>query len=265
MIRKSLVILVAPTVVIAAWQSHAVADCAMPAYAGDVLTTRVTKLPADGGILVGWKYDAQATKTASGDASDQATWTISNGKANGNLKLKRVSLAPGLSVYQPAPAPGTLTLADGKGTTLGTFTLDPKAAANAMTAPTVVSVALSETPSRRGSNRRVLATFKDAAPPEAVAVIVYQAPVKTKPVAGNTKQLAAAPVAISFVRIPDTHDKLQELQVFNDAGHCGVLQPGARPPTANEQVTFAWVDAFGRRSPLSAAVVAKAADKTPTP
>ncbi|HPH66110.1 MAG TPA: hypothetical protein PLF40_10215 [Kofleriaceae bacterium] len=265
MIRNSLVMLVAPTVVIAAWQSQAVADCAMPAYAGDVLTTRVTKLPADGGILVGWKYDAHATTPASGDASDQPTWTISNGKANANLKLKRVSLAPGLSVYQPAPAPGTLTLADGKGTALGTFTLDPKAAANAMVAPVALSVALSETPSRRGNNRHVLATFKDAAPPEAVAVIVYQAPVQAKSATAKGAAATTAPVAISFVRIPDSHDQIKEVQVFRDAGYCGVLQPGARPPAANERVAFAWVDAFGRRSPLSAPVVAKAADKTPTP
>ena len=57
--------------------------------------------------------------------------------------------------------------------------------------------------------------------------------------------------------LPDTHDTLTTLDVFQDAGHCGSVVDGGRPPNAGETITFAWVDAFGRVSPKSAPIAAK--------
>jgi hypothetical protein len=237
--------------------STANASCAMPSYGGLVLTTRTTVLPADGGILVGWTYDQKATPSPSGDASDQPTWRAiaskKNVKAKTKIKLTRVALAPGLSVYQPAAAAGTLTLRTAKGNVLGTFSQDATAAKNTMPAPGLTTISLSSTPTFRNSSQHVLAAIATAPPPEAVAVIVYAVGAKT------------APLALSFVRLPDTHDKLLSLEVFEDAGHCGILQPGTRSPLNKEKVALAWVDAFGRVSPLSAPVAAVAAPASTTP
>jgi hypothetical protein len=233
----------------------------VPAYKGDVLTLRDTQVPPDGGILVGWTRSNTADATP-GDASNQPDWTIVPGKSMTHLKLNRTSLAPGLSMYRPAIQgyPGMLTLVGNKGAALGTFTFDPKAKASSMAAPIALSVVLSETrESYRGTDHEVLATFKTAAPNDAVAVIVY------KTFAKRSGKPAAAPIPLSFVRLPDTHDQLTELHVFDDAGHCGVLQPGSRPPAAHEKVAFAWVDAFGRRSPLSESVVAQSSTAKPAP
>lgn len=235
--------------------STANASCAIPSYGGLVLTTRNTNLPADGGILVGWTYDQKAMPTPSGDASDQPTWRVVASKKNvknkAKIKLTRVALAPGLSVYRPAAAAGTLTLSNDKGKVLGTFTPDPAAAKNAMPAPGLTAIALLSTANFRGSSQRVQATLANAPPAEAVAVIVYAL--------GSAK---AAPVALSFVRLPDTHDAMTSLSVFDDAGRCGIVQPGARSPIGNEQVALAWVDAFGRVSPLSPPVAAAATNVT---
>ena len=225
------------------------ACCMMQPRSGVVLTTRDTALPDDGGILVGWRYGGGSpteNDDYSLDSSNQPSWKVQVGKAK-PVGLKRVSLAPGLSVYSPPAGKADFTLVDGKGTALGAFGRNPKAAKNAMPAPAVTSVKLWTVPDFRANDRHALASLKSAPPAEAVAIIVYQV-TKT----GN--------VPISFAVLPDTHDKLTTIEAFQDAGRCGVLQPGARPPANGESIAFAWVDAFGRRSPLSATIKAKATD-----
>jgi hypothetical protein len=81
-------------------------------------------------------------------------------------------------------------------------------------------------------------------PAAAAAVIVYRV---TK--AGNQ--------AISFVTLPDSHDVMPSLEVFADVSHCGGIPDGSTAPMAGESVAFAWVDAFGRLSPLSKTIIAK--------
>lgn len=88
------------------------AKCAMPMFKPVVLTTRDTTLPADGGILVGWQSDYDVGSARDKDPSEQPTWTATAGKAA--VALKRVSLAPGLSVYRPSNAKGVVVLADEK-------------------------------------------------------------------------------------------------------------------------------------------------------
>lgn len=223
------------------------ACCIMQPRSAVVLTTRDTKLPNDGGILVGWRYGGGSPMEAddeSADSSNQPTWKVKRSKTK-SIGLKRVSLAPGLSVYMPTAGKGGFDVVDGEGNLLGSFTRNAKATANALSAPVATSVKLWTAPDFRASDRHAQILLKSAPPTEAVAIIVYQVR-KT----GN--------VPISFAGLPDTHDKLTTLEVFQDAGRCGILQPGARPPNDGETIAFAWVDAFGRRSPLSATIVAKA-------
>jgi len=213
------------------------AKCARTELVPKLLTTRDRNLPADGGVLVGYEnqvYDQSGPHTT-GDPSE-AAWVGKSGK--GKVALARTSLAPGLSVYKPAGS-GAITIENGAGATVGTFTRDPKAAKNTMTAPVAIDVALSVDKNPRWSSRHVNVHLKAAPPAAAAAVIVYS---------GDT--------AISFVTLPDTHDALTTFDAFVDGGHCGSVPDGGRPPTKGEKVTFAWVDAFGRLSPKSAPVAA---------
>jgi hypothetical protein len=222
------------------------ACCMQQPRAAVLLTTRDTKVPDDGGVLVGWRYGGvpRDTDDQYGDTSNQPTWKVKIGKAK-PVALTRVSLAPGLSVYKPPAGKGDFTLVDGKGFGLGKFSYDAKAAKNAMVAPTAEALKVWTVPNFRASDRHAQLTLKSAPPAEAVAIIVYQV--------GKTEN-----VPISFAGLPDTHDKLTTLEVFQDAGRCGSLVPGTRPPTHADNIAFAWVDAFGRVSPLSATIKAKA-------
>src|SRR5678815_3160249 len=83
--------------------------CAQTEEQPKLLTTRDTKLPDDGGFLVGWEttvYKDSAVHVK-GDPSDQAFVAWAGKK---QVALKRVSLAPGLSVYRPAAATGSLVV-----------------------------------------------------------------------------------------------------------------------------------------------------------
>jgi hypothetical protein len=231
---------------------HPIADaaCVPPDYQPVVLTTRDTQIPIDGGILVGWRYPGSISATTeriSGDVTDQPAWKVKAGNAK-PAALTRLALAPGLSVYLPPAGKGAFELLDGKGNTLGTFTHRSKAAKNMLPAPTATTLTLWTGPDVRGGDRHAQITLTSAPPADAVAIIVYH--VTTFPV--NFGELPLA-----FTRLPDTHDQLTSFEVFQDAGRCGMLQPGTRPPTNGENIAFAWVDAFGRRSPLSATIKAK--------
>jgi hypothetical protein len=219
------------------------AKCARTEQRPKVLTTRDTKLPDDGGILVGWENEvySDASDHVKGDPSNQPDWAAFDRKTK--LVLTRVSLAPGLSVYR-VTGKATAVLKSKAGKTLGTFSHDAKAAANAMPPPAVSDVVLSIDDSERWSERHAKATLKVAPPPQAAALVVYAIGPKDN-------------AAISFVTLPDTHDKLLKLDVFDDAGHCGSVVDGSRPPAKGEKLAFAWVDAFGRLSPVGATITAK--------
>lgn len=230
--------------VVALPAADAAAKCARTEQRPVVLTTRDTKLPDDGGILVGWQTetysDANDHVPYDKDPTDQPTWTAQDG-ANKPVALTRTALAPGLSVYVPAKGTGAVILTAKAKQPLGKFTHDPKAAKVALPAPQVASLALVSTQEMRWRERRATATLAAPPPEAAVAIIVYRA---GKP--------------LTFARLPDTHDHLTELETFQDAGHCGSVVFGSEPPAANDKVTFAWVDAFGRLSPQSAAIAAHA-------
>jgi hypothetical protein len=210
------------------------AKCARNLAVPVILTTRDTKLPDDGGVLVGWaaSFD-DATGEMSADPSDQPTWTATAGKTK--VALTRVALAPGLSVYKVGGT-GDVTLAGKQ--PLGTFHHDPKAAASTMAAPALSSMVFVKQKAVRWAERTATAHFKSAPPAAAAAVIVYSVTAN-----GNTP--------IGFATLPDTHDTLTEVDTFHDRGHCDVILDAARPPNPGEKVVVAWVDSFGRLSPTS--------------
>ena len=233
-------ILLGLAIVLAARAAPAHALCIQSGLAPEVLTTRDTTLPPDGGVLVGWTSKSGVQEDPN-DPSNQPTWTATDGKQA--IALKRVSLAPGLSVYLAAGA-GPMILKPKKGPPLGTFKRDPKLAKSTLGAPRPKTLTLASEEIRRGRRTRAVAELLAAPPSLAMAVIVYR-------VVGDT------PTALSFARLPDTHDTLTALDVFEDAGRCTGLPAGSVPPNAGDRIALAWVDAFGRVSPLSAVITAK--------
>ena len=210
------------------------AKCARNVAVPVILTTRDTKLPDDGGVLVGWQPSFDDPSAAmTGDPTDQPTWTATDGKTK--LVLTRVALAPGLSMYK-VTGTGEVTLTAKQ--PLGTFHHDAKAGANTMAAPALSSMVFVKQKAVRWAERTATAHFKSAPPAAAAAVIVYSVTAK-----GNTP--------IGFATLPDTHDTLTEIATFHDRGHCDVLLDSARPPNPGENVVVAWVDSFGRLSPTS--------------
>jgi hypothetical protein len=59
-----------------------------------------------------------------------------------------------------------------------------------------------------------------------------------------------------YAMLPDTHDKLLELEIDRTGGHCGSPRPAGQGALGG-RVTFAYVDTFGRLSPQSAAIDAQ--------
>ncbi len=213
------------------------AKCARAEIQPNLLTRRDTHVPADGGIVVGYTYSHsgdEVEKTNSDDPSD-VIWTARDAKRK-SVPLTRTSLAPGLSVLRPA-GKTAFVVANAAGTQLGSFSHDGKPAAS-MEAPAPKTVRheteASQTMRWAPSTRTILELAK-AAPPEAIAVIVY---------------IAGKPV--TFATLADTHDKELSLDIYHAGGHCGSANPaGSGTVGANSVVTFAYVDGFGRLSPQS--------------
>lgn len=204
----------------------AAASCMQIELAPDLLTTRDTKLPADGGVLVGYTFRSHDLEATGSDPSD-VKWKAS-------AKLARTQLAPGLSVYKTTAAHFTF----GK----SSFTDDGKTPAPT-TAPEPKSVKVKSELEVRWSTTTATLTLAKAAPPEAVALIAYDADSK-------------AP--LFFARLADTHDKDVSLQIYESGGHCGSrTPPGAGGIASGSKVVFAYVDAFGRVSPQSKAITAQ--------
>lgn len=201
------------------------ARCARAELAPNLLTTRDTHIPADGGVLVGYQASMNDLESTGPDPSD-VKWKAST-------KLVRTQLAPGLSVYKF----DAKKLAFGK----GSFTHDGKTAAIAV-APKPSKVVVKSAQEVRWSTTTATLTLESAAPPEAVAVIVYD----------------EAKKPIMYAGLADTHDKDLSLVVYESGGHCGVPKPPeAGSIAAGSKIAFAYVDAFGRISPQSKSITAQ--------
>jgi hypothetical protein len=221
---------------VVAMSASADATCAYIQLGPRVMTTRVTALPADGGVLVGYAGRGAAGDAAADDPSHAAGWVATDGRKHA-VAMTRVSLAPGLSVYKlGGDAATTIATSDGK--PVGAFTHDAKAAPNAMPAPQATGATTKSEPSFRSTVTTSTVTLATAPPPEAVALIVYA---------------AGAPVA--YGQFADTHDTAKSVVVYEGGGHCGLPVPGHA--LASEAYTFAFVDAFGRLSPQSKPVAGR--------
>lgn len=191
-----------------------------------LLTRRDTHLPADGGVLVGYTFTTSDLERTGPDPSD-VKWKTT-------AKVVRTQLAPGLSVYKTDAAAFTF----GK----TKFSHDGKTAAPTA-APQPKAVRVKSEHEVRWSTTTATLTLATAAPPEAIAVIIYDADSK-KP--------------LMFAGLADTHDKDLSLQIFESGGHCGTNTP---PETgyvsAGSKLVFAYVDAFGRLSPQSKPITAQ--------
>ncbi|MFT3693946.1 MAG: hypothetical protein QM831_12445 [Kofleriaceae bacterium] len=202
------------------------AKCARPIIGSEIVSTRDTHIPADGGVLIAAGHTDEANASPKFDDPTDVEWTA-NGK-----KLDRTVLAPGLAVLKGG---GNFTIKSKSGAALGTFTHDGKQAS--LAAPKIASAKVVTSREVRWQTTTGTVTLKSAAPAEAVAIIVYD-----------------ADKAISFGRLADTHDKDLSIVIYQEGGHCGIGIPGQGTLLLSQKVTFAYVDAFGRVSPKSAAV-----------
>jgi len=202
------------------------AKCARVELGPTVLTRRDTKLPADGGVLVGYAW------AQDGETDPETTWTA------GKVTLARTELAPGLSVLR-ANAP-TFKLATKSGKDRGSYTRDPKSAAVAMAAPSPKAISEQTSKGARWTTTTTKLALSTAPPADAVAIIAYDA---------NKKPLL-------YATLPDTHDKLLELEIDRSGGHCGSPKPDGQGSLTGK-ITFAYVDVFGRLSPTSTAITAQ--------
>lgn len=220
----------------------AAASCMRLEIKPQLLTLRDTRVPADGGIVVGYDYtssDNEVEKTRSADPSDVA-WTARDAKKQ-PVTLTRTMLAPGLSVLRPAADAGAFSLIDMKGKQLAVFTHDGTLVT--MAAPQAKGVVTKSEVNRRWSSTTSTLTLAAAAPPEAMAIIAY-----------------ASGTPVNFTRLADTHDKDLQVTVYSEGGHCGTDFPaGTSFVGATGKVTFAYVDAFGRLSPQSKPVTVQRA------
>ena len=229
---RKLMLLVALTLL----PTPADASCAYVGMEPVVLTRRDTKLPADGGVLIGYAYGNGEDGTHGADPSD-VKWTATSGKAA--VTLVRTQLAPGLSVYRPAANVSAFKLA-GKTAEHGSYTHEAKSAPFQLAAPAPKAVSASTTEGFRSTTTVTTLTLTAAPPAEAVAIIGYDA-------TGAAKM---------FATLPDTHDKLLEFVIDTTGGHCGTPKPeGYERPYG--KIAFAYVDAFGRVSAKSALVAVK--------
>jgi len=204
----------------------AAASCMQAELNPLLLTRRDTHVPADGGVLVGYTYVTSDFERTGPDPSDV--------KWKATAKVARTQLAPGLSVYKTDAAAFTF----GK----TKFTRDGKTAA-ITAAPQPKAVRVKSEHQMRWSSTTATLTLAAAAPPEAVALIVYDADSR-KP--------------LTYAGLADTHDKDLALEIYEADGHCGVNKPpesGSVEP--GSKLVFAYVDAFGRLSPQSKPITAQ--------
>ncbi len=225
---------------------EAAASCARMEMKAVLLTNRDTRVPVDGGVLVGYGYttNSEELETTEGRDPSAVKWTASDAK-NRPVALTRTQLAPGLSVLQPADTATSFTLQSSKGKTLKSFTHDGKPDPLAAPQPKNLEIVEEPSPSLRWERATtVTLVLGIAAPVGAVAVILYNAD-------------SATPTAINFTALADTHDKELALTVYTRGGHCGTSTPGTSYITKGSKITMAYVDAFGRLSPQSKSITAK--------
>ncbi len=230
---RKLFLLVALTLV----PTPASASCAFVGMIPSVLTRRDTNLPADGGVLVGYGYGNDNDGEPRGADPSDVKWTATAGTTV--VPLSRTALAPGLSVYRP-PASVTAFKLAGKTKAHGSYTHEASSAPTTMAAPVATSVTSKTTSGFRSMTTTTTLRLATPAPADAVAIIAYD----------------AAGKALLYAGLPDTHDKVLDVQLTQTGGHCGTPHPDGEGALAGK-ISFAYVDAFGRLSPKSKPITAQ--------
>jgi hypothetical protein len=204
------------------------AKCAMTELTPHLLTPAGAKLPADGGILVGWEVAVDRDYSHSKGDTLKPAYKLTDGKAA--VDGVADPLAPGVYVYHPKkPGTGALVLVDGK-TEVGRFAQGSKDAAD-LPAPVARKGRLDTAKAFRGT-RHSFGVDVDQVPDHAIGVILY-----------SDKH-----VAMSFSLV--AHDKpgATTVEPFQDPSRCSFNPSGMMAPAIGDAVTIAWVDPFGRPS-----------------
>lgn len=198
------------------------AKCMMMEAAPKLLTPANATIPADGGVLVQQELVHDAPQF-DGDASIQPSW-----------KLDIETLAPGLSVYRSKTK--TIEIPTKKKATYKVGA----AAANPLAAPAPTSLTILSARGIRGNDEHSIIAAFPAIPAGAVAVVLYK-------LDGGKR------IAQSWGLVGNGQDA-NSVAVYEAPGHCGWNPPGTTLPTVADKLALAWVDAYGRLSPVSGAL-----------
>jgi hypothetical protein len=233
---KRLVLVLALLPGIAVGDEIAAGDCAPVGLDASLLTHGGDVLPADGGVLVGWQRAGDWQSTHEGDPADHPEWRFKVGKKS--IKPKRTQLAPGLVRYDvPTKVKRTKRGTKVKLAELPVFVARKKAKSPKFRAAAPVVTAVATTTYRgRREERTIVTAVLDAAPPDdAYGLIVYED--------GH---------AVSWVAVFGS--AMSRFEIYESPGGCALNPPGMRAPLIGGEVTFAWVDSYGRLSPRSSSV-----------
>ncbi len=223
--------------------------CARVLLAPQIITHPADAIPPGGGVLVGFTEttDDAAEAFSGHDPAMNADWTLTVGKRKTRPRLEQ--LAPGLAVYRPGALRGArptqLALRDGKGGKLGVFSATTRPDGASLAAPIVKRVTSTSAAQSKGRWRGVTNTATaevDRIPDGAAALIVY-------------RQDGATTTALTWARV--AAGASSAIEVYASPGKCGTEPDGLSAPAPGDTVVLAWVDQFGRRSPLSTALVVK--------
>ncbi|CAN5696612.1 hypothetical protein BH11MYX2_BH11MYX2_37090 [soil metagenome] len=186
-------------------------------------------VPVGGGLLVALDYNNPDNNQ---DATDivQKTWKFRIGTKDYAPVIEQ--LAPGLAMYRlPDGVTGTAQLLNGKAV-LGTLTVTADGV-KPLAAPKIKSLTQVTHVGMRGNSVTMRAVFNDAAPADAVALVVAddKAP-------RNFGRVAASSNA-------------KEVTVYAH-GRCSMDPDGTVLSSNGDKLKVYWVDKLGRRSPATA-------------
>lgn len=206
--------------------------CVRPSQQPAVVNDGV-KVPPGGGLLVA--TEADYSKPDEGEAA-QPTWELRAGSKVAKPTI--VTLAPGLVVYTLPAGMTAAELHDGKAVRARLSAMPDADAAKL--APIVVPVpkriVTTTVPGRRGSSTTTVVTLKDGAPRDARALVVYDA--RTQRARSYGLVTAGATEVVVYTQ-----------------GRCSALPNGTTAPSPKDRVVLRWVDAYGRLSPVTKAIV----------
>lgn len=209
------------------------AKCAFWGLVPNVLTPRKDSLYASGFVVAA--TNSQDGKLDPGEIANQPKWRIRTGTRIDNPK--RVSLAPGLVLYEIAGGP-TVELLDDNQKVIGKITVSKDKRAAPFAAPKVKRIT-HDAPQGRRSYVEVIAELDGAPPADAIAVVVVDTKGK----------------ALSWGRI----EAGKTTQTVHGQRRCMPLANGTVSPKSGDTVTLFYVSEGGQKSPASAPTVIVAA------